>query len=97
MTILQHDTELDEATLDCRAQYDEHAPVTLQRCVPRYLWAPGLQVGAPERFMGYPVRVDQYMPALATGSLSLAVASGGVIEGSLKAGIHTGIGASPRR
>lgn len=38
----------------------------------RYLWEPGLQVGAPERFMGYPVRVDEYMPALATGSLSLA-------------------------
>ena len=38
----------------------------------RYLWEPGLQVGSPERLMGYPVRVDEYMPALATGSLSLA-------------------------
>ena len=38
----------------------------------RYLWEPGLQVGAPERFMGYPVRVDEYMPALAANSLSLA-------------------------
>lgn len=38
----------------------------------RYLWEPGLQVGAPERFMGYPVRIDEYMPALATDSLSLA-------------------------
>lgn len=38
----------------------------------RYLWEPGMQVGAPERLQGYPVRVDQYMPALATGSLSLA-------------------------
>lgn len=38
----------------------------------RYLWEPGMQVGAPERLMGYPVRVDEYMPALATGSLSLA-------------------------
>lgn len=38
----------------------------------RYLWEPGLQVGAPDRFMGYTVRVDEYMPALATGSLSLA-------------------------
>lgn len=38
----------------------------------RYLWEPGLQVGAPERFMGYPFRVDEYMPTLATGSLSLA-------------------------
>lgn len=38
----------------------------------RYLWEPGMQVGAPERLNGYPVRVDQYMPALTTGSLSLA-------------------------
>lgn len=38
----------------------------------RYLWEPGMQVGSPERLMGYPVRVDEYMPALATGSLSLA-------------------------
>lgn len=38
----------------------------------RYLWEPGMQVGAPERLNGYQVRVDQYMPALATGSLSLA-------------------------
>lgn len=38
----------------------------------RYLWEPGMQVGAPERLNGYPVRIDQYMPALGTGSLSLA-------------------------
>jgi HK97 family phage major capsid protein len=38
----------------------------------RYLWEPGMQVGQPERLMGYPVRVDEYMPTLATGSLSLA-------------------------
>lgn len=38
----------------------------------RYLWEPGMQVGAPEKLMGYPVRVDEYMPALATGSASLA-------------------------
>ena len=38
----------------------------------RYLWEPGMQVGAPERLMGYPVRVDEYMPTLTTGSLSLA-------------------------
>lgn len=38
----------------------------------RYLWEPGMQVGAPEKLMGYPVRVDEYMPALATSSLSLA-------------------------
>lgn len=38
----------------------------------RYLWEPGMQVGAPERLMGYPARVDEYMPPLASGSLSLA-------------------------
>lgn len=38
----------------------------------RYMWEPGLQAGQPERLMGYPVRIDEYMPALATDSLSLA-------------------------
>ena len=38
-----------------------------------YLWEPGLQVGAPDRLLGYPVRVDQYVPAMATDSLSLAL------------------------
>ena len=38
----------------------------------RYLWEPGLQVGQPERLNGYPVRIDQQMPALAQDSLSLA-------------------------
>lgn len=38
----------------------------------RYLWEPALQAAQPDRLMGYPVRVDQYLPALATGSLSLA-------------------------
>lgn len=38
----------------------------------RYLWEPSLQAGQPDRLLGYPARVDQYMPALATGSLSLA-------------------------
>lgn len=38
----------------------------------RYLWEPSLQIGQPERLNGYPVRVDQFMPALAAGSLSLA-------------------------
>ena len=38
----------------------------------RYLWEMSNQVGAPDRLLGYPVRADQYMPALATGSLSLA-------------------------
>lgn len=39
----------------------------------RYLWEPSLQAGQPDRLLGYPVRVDQYLPALATGSLSLGL------------------------
>lgn len=38
----------------------------------RYLWEPSVQAGQPDRLLGYPVRIDQYMPAKATGSLSLA-------------------------
>ena len=38
----------------------------------RYLWGPSLQAGAPDRLLGYPVYIDQYMPAKATDSLSLA-------------------------
>lgn len=38
----------------------------------RYLWGPSMQAGQPDRLLGYPTRIDQYMPALATGSLSLA-------------------------
>ncbi len=38
----------------------------------RYLWEPSNQAGQPDRLNGYPVRIDQYMPSLTTGSLSLA-------------------------
>lgn len=38
----------------------------------RYLWEPSLQAGQPDRLLGYPTRIDQYMPAKGTGSLSLA-------------------------
>lgn len=38
----------------------------------RYLWEPAMQAGQPDRLLGYGVRIDQYMPAIATGSLSLA-------------------------
>lgn len=38
----------------------------------RYLWEPSLQAGQPDRLLGYPVRIDQFMPSLTTGSLSLA-------------------------
>ena len=37
-----------------------------------YLWEPSLQMGQPDRLNGYPVFVDQYVPTLATDSLSLA-------------------------
>jgi HK97 family phage major capsid protein len=38
----------------------------------RYLWEPSLQMGQPDRLLGYPVNIDQHMPTIATGSLSLA-------------------------
>lgn len=38
----------------------------------RYLWEPSMQVGQPERLNGYSVRIDQFMPAMAANSLSLA-------------------------
>ena len=38
----------------------------------RYLWEPSLQAGQPDRLLGYPARVDQYVPAIAASSLSLA-------------------------
>ena len=38
----------------------------------RYLWEPSMQAGQPDRLLGYPVRIDQYIPAITTGSLSLA-------------------------
>jgi HK97 family phage major capsid protein len=38
----------------------------------RYLWEPSMQAGVPDRLLGYPVRIDQYVPAMAANSLSLA-------------------------
>ncbi len=38
----------------------------------RYLWEPSNQVSQPEKLNGYPVRIDQYMPAIAANSLSVA-------------------------
>jgi len=38
----------------------------------RYLWEPSLQAGHPDRLLGYEARTDQYVPALAADSLSLA-------------------------
>jgi len=38
----------------------------------RPLWEPSLQVGVPDRILGYPVTIAQDMPTLASGSASLA-------------------------
>ncbi len=38
----------------------------------RYLWEPSLQMGVPDRLLGYPVRIDQYVPTIAVSSLSAA-------------------------
>ncbi len=37
-----------------------------------YMWEPSLQAGQPDMLFGYPVRIDQYVPAIAASSLSLA-------------------------
>lgn len=66
------DQYLNNATFVMRRAVRTAARILKESTTNRYLWEPGLQVGAPERFMGYPVRVDEYMPTLATGSLSLA-------------------------
>lgn len=36
------------------------------------MWEPSLQAGQPDMLFGYPVRIDQYVPAIAASSLSLA-------------------------
>lgn len=38
-----------------------------------YVWQPGLQAGQPQMILGYPVVFCQDMPALGTGSLSMAL------------------------
>lgn len=37
-----------------------------------YLWQPGLQAGQPAQILGYPVTMAEDMPALGSGSLSMA-------------------------
>lgn len=39
----------------------------------QYLWQPGLQAGKPATLIGYPLVMAEDMPALGTGSLSLAM------------------------
>ena len=63
---------MNNATFVMRRAVRTAARILKESTTNRYLWEPGLQVGAPERFMGYPVRIDEYMPTLATNSLSLA-------------------------
>lgn len=38
----------------------------------QYLWQPGLQQGQPDRLLGFPILLSQDVPAIATGSLSMA-------------------------
>lgn len=38
----------------------------------RYLWEPSLQAGVPSTLLGYPVSLDENMPAIAASSLSIA-------------------------
>ena len=37
-----------------------------------YMWQPGMQAGVPPMLFGYPILADENVPALASGSLSLA-------------------------
>jgi HK97 family phage major capsid protein len=38
----------------------------------QYLWQPGLQMGQPDRLLGYPIVIDQDVPAIAANSYSMA-------------------------
>lgn len=38
-----------------------------------YIWQPGLQLGQPDRLLGYPIVMAEDMPTLATGSNSMAL------------------------
>lgn len=37
----------------------------------QYLWQPGLQVGEPDRLLGYPICINQDMASIATGNVSV--------------------------
>jgi len=66
------DQYLNNAQFVMRRSVRTAARLLKESTTNRYLWEPGMQVGQPERLMGYPCRVDEYMPTLATDSLSLA-------------------------
>lgn len=38
-----------------------------------YIWQPGLQMGQPDRLLGYPIVMAEDMPAITTGSNSMAL------------------------
>lgn len=38
-----------------------------------YIWQPGLQLGQPDRLLGYPIVMAEDMPAITTGSNSMAL------------------------
>jgi HK97 family phage major capsid protein len=63
---------LPNAQFVMRRQVRTNARLLKESTTNRYLWEPGMQVGQPERLMGYPCRVDEYMPTLAADSLSFA-------------------------
>ena len=66
------DQYLNNAQFVMRRSVRTAARLLKESTTNRYLWEPGMQVGSPERLMGYPCRVDEYLPTLATDSLSLA-------------------------
>lgn len=67
------DQYLQSATWVMRREVRTAARKLKEATSDRYLWEPSMQMGQPERLNGIPVRVDQYMPALAAGSLSMAL------------------------
>ena len=66
------DQYLQRATFVMRREVRTKIRKLKEATTDRYLWEPSLQAGTPDRLNGYPVRIDQYMPALAADSLSLA-------------------------
>lgn len=67
------DQYLQSATFVMRREVRTAIRKLKEATTDRYLWEPSLQAGVPDRLNGYPVQIDQYMPALATNSLSLAL------------------------
>lgn len=66
------DQYLQNATFAMRREVRTLIRKLKEATTDRYLWEPSLQAGQPDSLLGYPVRIDQYIPSLGTGSLSLA-------------------------